>query len=82
MYLCFHCSSFYFKDFKFADGNGTLDGEEKAELLTFMAKAREARKNFDNRNRPCQERDQAAAATTTTAAGGAVADAPAPEGEG
>ena len=79
--LRFHCSGFCFKDCKFAGGHGTLDNEEKVDLLTFMAKAREARKVFANRNRPRAERDQAPATAAGQPARAEAGDTPAIEGE-
>ena len=79
--LRFHCSGFCFKDCKFAGGHGTLDNEEKVDLLTFMAKAREARKVFANRNRPRAERDQAPANAAGQPARAEAGDTPAIEGE-
>ena len=79
--LRYHCSGFCFKDCKFASGHGTLESEEKADLIAFMAKARDARKNFATRNRPRQGNDPMATATSETSARAAV-NAPVVEGEG
>ena len=79
--LRYHCSGFCFKDCKFASGHGTLEGEEKADLIAFMAKARDARKNFATKNRPRQGNDQTTTSTPATSAR-AAGDAPVVEGEG
>ena len=38
MCLRFHCSGFYFKDYRFTSGRGILDGKEKGDLEVFLVK--------------------------------------------